>query len=86
MKLDNRLKLNLNRCLHTEFPPFNASGIVFMGDNMKQTMEPGAVPNVEANGSNTELERGAAGGQTPSSLEETNCFSEQGKHRCIIVV
>jgi hypothetical protein len=37
-------------------------------------------------GPNTELERGAAGGQTPSSLEETNFFSEQGKHRCIILV
>jgi hypothetical protein len=35
---------------------------------------------------NTELERGAAGGQTPSSLEEANFFSEQGKHRCIILV
>jgi hypothetical protein len=32
-------------------------------------------------GPNTELERGAAGGQPPSSLEETNLFSEQGKHR-----
>jgi hypothetical protein len=37
-------------------------------------------------GPNTGLERGAAGGQTPSSLEETNFFSEQGKHRCIILV
>ncbi len=37
-------------------------------------------------GPNAELERGAAGSQTPSSLEETNCFSEQGKHRCIILV
>jgi hypothetical protein len=37
-------------------------------------------------GTNTELERGAAGGQTPLSLEETNCFSEQGKHRCITLV
>jgi hypothetical protein len=37
-------------------------------------------------GPNTELERGAAGGQTPSSLDETNCFSEQGKHRFIILV
>ncbi len=36
-------------------------------------------------GPNTELERGAAGGQPPSSLEETNSFSEQGKHRCIIL-
>jgi hypothetical protein len=36
-------------------------------------------------GPNTELERGAAGGQTPSSLEETNCFSEQGMHRCILL-
>ncbi|GJN36476.1 hypothetical protein PR202_gb25381 [Eleusine coracana subsp. coracana] len=34
----------------SEFPPFNASGIVFMGDNMKQTMDSGAVPNMEANG------------------------------------
>jgi hypothetical protein len=32
-------------------------------------------------GPNTELERGAVGGQPPSSLEETNPFSEQGKHR-----
>jgi hypothetical protein len=32
-------------------------------------------------GSNIELERGTAGGQPPSSLEETNPFSEQGKHR-----
>jgi hypothetical protein len=32
-------------------------------------------------GPNTELERGAAGGQPLSSLEETNPFSEQGKHR-----
>jgi hypothetical protein len=29
---------------------------------------------------NTELERGAAGEQPPSSLEETDSFSEQGKH------
>ncbi|KAL6611339.1 hypothetical protein ACP70R_039267 [Stipagrostis hirtigluma subsp. patula] len=34
----------------SEFPPFNASGIVFMGDNMKQNMESGSVPNGEANG------------------------------------
>ncbi|KAG2633309.1 hypothetical protein PVAP13_2NG279400 [Panicum virgatum] len=33
----------------SEFPPFNASGIVFMGDNMKQNMESGSV-NGEANG------------------------------------
>jgi hypothetical protein len=32
-------------------------------------------------GPNTELERGAAERQPPSSLEETNPFSEQGKHR-----
>jgi hypothetical protein len=32
-------------------------------------------------GPNTELERGDAGGQPPSSLEETNSFPEQGKHR-----
>jgi hypothetical protein len=32
-------------------------------------------------GSNTESERGAAGGQPLASLEETNPFSEQGKHR-----
>jgi hypothetical protein len=32
-------------------------------------------------GPNTELKRGAAGGQPSSSLEETNPFSEQGKHR-----
>jgi hypothetical protein len=32
-------------------------------------------------GPNTELERGTAGGQPPSSLEETNPFFEQGKHR-----
>jgi hypothetical protein len=35
-------------------------------------------------GPNTELERGAAGGQLSLSLEETDSFSEQGKHRCII--
>nr|CAB3452747.1 unnamed protein product [Digitaria exilis] len=33
----------------SEFPPFNASGIVFMGDNMRQNMESGSV-NGEANG------------------------------------
>ncbi|RCV10536.1 hypothetical protein SETIT_2G119300v2 [Setaria italica] len=33
----------------SEFPPFNASGIVFMGDNMKQNMESGSVDG-EANG------------------------------------
>ncbi|OEL35485.1 hypothetical protein BAE44_0003496, partial [Dichanthelium oligosanthes] len=33
----------------SEFPPFNASGIVFMGDNMKQNLESGSV-NGEANG------------------------------------
>ena len=33
----------------SEFPPFNASGIVFMGDNMKQNMESVSV-NGEANG------------------------------------
>ncbi|CAN6223141.1 unnamed protein product [Urochloa humidicola] len=33
----------------SEFPPFNASGIVFMGDSMKQNMESGSV-NGEANG------------------------------------
>jgi hypothetical protein len=32
-------------------------------------------------GLNTELERGATGGQPLSSLEETNPFPEQGKHR-----
>jgi hypothetical protein len=37
-------------------------------------------------GPNTELERGAAGGQPPSSLEETNSLPEQVKHRCIILV
>uniref|UniRef100_A0A0A9DTG2 Uncharacterized protein n=1 Tax=Arundo donax TaxID=35708 RepID=A0A0A9DTG2_ARUDO len=36
--------------MRSEFPPFNASGIVFMGDNMKQNMESGSVPNGEANG------------------------------------
>jgi hypothetical protein len=30
---------------------------------------------------NTELERGAAGGQPSSSFEETNPFSKQSKHR-----
>jgi hypothetical protein len=37
-------------------------------------------------GLNTELERGAAGGQPPSSLEETNSFPEQGKYRCILLL
>jgi hypothetical protein len=32
-------------------------------------------------GPNNELERGAAGGQPSSSLEENNSFPEQGKHR-----
>jgi hypothetical protein len=32
-------------------------------------------------GPNTELERGAAGGQPSSSFEETNPFPEQGKYR-----
>jgi hypothetical protein len=32
-------------------------------------------------GPNTELERGAAGGQPSSSFEETNPFPVQGKHR-----
>jgi hypothetical protein len=36
-------------------------------------------------GPNTELERGAVGGQPPLSLEETDSFSEQGKHRCILL-
>ncbi|KAJ1288449.1 hypothetical protein BS78_02G089800 [Paspalum vaginatum] len=33
----------------SDFPPFNAAGIVFMGDNMKPNMESGSV-NGEANG------------------------------------
>ena len=33
----------------SEFPPFNASGIVFMGDNMKPNLESGSI-NGEANG------------------------------------
>jgi hypothetical protein len=37
-------------------------------------------------GPNTELERGAGGAQPPSSLEETNSFPEQGKHRCILLL
>jgi uncharacterized membrane protein YbaN (DUF454 family) len=37
-------------------------------------------------GPNTELERGAAGGQPLSSLEENNSFPEQGKHRCILLL
>jgi hypothetical protein len=32
-------------------------------------------------GPNTELEQGAAGGQSSQSFEETNHFPEQGKHR-----
>ncbi|CAN6296937.1 unnamed protein product [Urochloa humidicola] len=34
----------------SEFPPFNPSGIMFMGDNMKQTMEAMSVSNGDANG------------------------------------
>ena len=34
----------------SEFPPFNPSGIMFMGDNMKQTMETMSVSNGDANG------------------------------------
>jgi hypothetical protein len=34
----------------SEFPPFNPSGIMFMGDNMKQTMEAISVSNGDANG------------------------------------
>lgn len=34
----------------SEFPPFNPSGIMFMGDNMKQTMESMSVSNGDANG------------------------------------
>ncbi|KAG8080741.1 hypothetical protein GUJ93_ZPchr0007g3592 [Zizania palustris] len=34
----------------SEFPPFNPSGIVFVGDNMKQNTETMSVPNGEANG------------------------------------
>jgi hypothetical protein len=37
-------------------------------------------------GPNTELERGAAGGQPPSSIEETNPFPEQGSTECIILL
>jgi hypothetical protein len=37
-------------------------------------------------GPNTDLERGAVGGQPPSSLEETNSFTEQGKHRCKLLL
>ncbi|CAL4937222.1 unnamed protein product [Urochloa decumbens] len=33
----------------SEFPPFNPSGIMFMGDNMKQTMEAMSVSNGDAN-------------------------------------
>jgi hypothetical protein len=32
-------------------------------------------------GPNTELEQGAAGGQSSSSFEESNPFPEQGRHR-----
>ncbi|XP_006650936.1 COP1-interacting protein 7-like [Oryza brachyantha] len=34
----------------SEFPPFNASGIMFMGDNMKQNLETLSVSNGDANG------------------------------------
>jgi hypothetical protein len=34
----------------SEFAPFNPSGIMFMGDNMKQTMEAISVSNGDANG------------------------------------
>ncbi|EEC81954.1 hypothetical protein OsI_25833 [Oryza sativa Indica Group] len=34
----------------SEFPPFNPSGIVFVGDNMKQNTETMSVSNGEANG------------------------------------
>nr|XP_034572748.1 COP1-interacting protein 7-like isoform X2 [Setaria viridis] len=34
----------------SEFAPFNPSGIMFMGDNMKQTMETMSVSNGDANG------------------------------------
>ncbi|CAN6290991.1 unnamed protein product [Urochloa humidicola] len=34
----------------SEFPPFNPSGIMFMGDNMKQTMEAMSVSNGDADG------------------------------------
>ncbi|KQK11943.1 COP1-interacting protein 7 [Brachypodium distachyon] len=34
----------------SEFPPFNAAGIMFMGDNMKQNLETMSVSNGDANG------------------------------------
>uniref|UniRef100_A0A0D9W1N8 COP1-interacting protein-related n=1 Tax=Leersia perrieri TaxID=77586 RepID=A0A0D9W1N8_9ORYZ len=34
----------------SEFPPFNASGIMFMGDNMKQNLETLSVSHGDANG------------------------------------
>uniref|UniRef100_A0A0E0D0H8 COP1-interacting protein-related n=1 Tax=Oryza meridionalis TaxID=40149 RepID=A0A0E0D0H8_9ORYZ len=34
----------------SEFPPFNASGIMFMGDNMKQNLETLSISNGDANG------------------------------------
>ncbi|KAL5219569.1 hypothetical protein ABZP36_020253 [Zizania latifolia] len=34
----------------SEFPPFNASGIMFMGDNMRQNLETLSVSNGDANG------------------------------------
>ncbi|KAF0917982.1 hypothetical protein E2562_021680 [Oryza meyeriana var. granulata] len=34
----------------SEFPPFNASGIMFMGDSMKQNLETLSVSNGDANG------------------------------------
>ncbi|KAL5197670.1 hypothetical protein ABZP36_001182 [Zizania latifolia] len=37
----------------SEFPPFNPSGIVFVGANMNQNAETVSVPNGEANGENT---------------------------------
>uniref|UniRef100_A0A0E0KLX3 COP1-interacting protein 7 n=1 Tax=Oryza punctata TaxID=4537 RepID=A0A0E0KLX3_ORYPU len=36
--------------VRSEFPPFNASGIMFMGDNMKQNLETLSISNGDANG------------------------------------
>ncbi|KAG8073062.1 hypothetical protein GUJ93_ZPchr0006g43881 [Zizania palustris] len=37
----------------SEFPPFNASGIMFMGDNMRQNLKTLSVSNGDVNGEDT---------------------------------
>ncbi|KAL6638319.1 hypothetical protein ACP70R_025891 [Stipagrostis hirtigluma subsp. patula] len=56
----------------SEFPPFNAAGIMFMGENMKQNMETMSVSNGDANGED------ASKAVAKSHLEDHHTFFTAG--------